>query len=89
MESKYFSFKKLFWASLFCVIPFSLLESFLALFNVVGVDFNGVLRYGIVGFIIPILFIPFIGFLFSGLCWLLLNFGNILYYRFLKLIKKK
>ncbi len=89
MDDKHFSFKKIFWAIIFFMIPFTLLASFLALFNIVGVDFNGTLRYGIVGFIIPILFFPFMGIMFSGLCWIILNLGNILHNGFLKLINRK
>jgi len=89
MDNKYYSFKQLFWACLFFTIPFSFLESLLALFNLVPVDFNNIPRYGLIGFIIPILFIPFIGFLFGGFCWVALNFGTFLYNKFFKLIKKK
>jgi hypothetical protein len=88
MENKY-SFKRLFWSYTFCAIPFAILGSFLALFNVVPVEFNGVPRYGIQGFIIPILYIPFFGLVFSCTNWLALSFGGMLYDAFLKAIKRK
>jgi hypothetical protein len=89
MDDKYFSFKKLFLCYLFCAIPFSLLAAFLALFNVVPVELNNSPRYGIDGFIIAILYIPFIGFMFSGASWLSLNFGLWVYKGFLTLTKRK
>jgi len=79
-----FPFKKIFFATTFFIIPFSILESFLAFFNVVPVDFNNSPRTGIFGFIIPILFIPFLGLMFSGLNWIVLNVGYWFYSLFFK-----
>jgi hypothetical protein len=88
MENRY-SFKRLFWSYTFCAIPFSILAAFLALFNVMPVEFNGTPRYGIQGFIIPILYTPFFGLIFGGFNWLALSFGGMLYDAFLKAIKRK
>jgi hypothetical protein len=79
-----FPFKKMFFATTFFIIPFSILESFLALFTVVSVNFNDSPRTGWVGFIIPILFIPFLGFMFSGINWVVLNVGYWFYSLFFK-----
>jgi hypothetical protein len=84
-----FPFKKLFFACIFCTIPFSILESFLALFKIVPVNFNNIPRTGLIGFIIPILFIPFLGTMFSGFSWLFLNLGYWFYGVTLKVFKKK
>jgi len=86
---KNFTFKKLFWSYTFCMVPFALLSAFLALFNVVPVVFNGRDTFGVVGFIVPIAFIPFFGLLFSGFNWLALNFGHWLYISFCKMLKIK
>lgn len=85
---QYFSFKKMFWSYTFCAIPFALLAGILALFSIMPVYFNGAPNYGFKGFIIPIVFIPFIGLLFSVTNWLALNFGTVLYNAFLRLTKK-
>lgn len=87
--NNYFSFKKMFWSYIFCAIPFALLASILALFGVIPVYFNEVPNYGLKGFVIPIVFIPFIGLLFSVTNWLALNFGAVLYNAFLRFIKRK
>jgi hypothetical protein len=79
-----FPFKKVFFATTFFIIPFSILASFLALFNVVPVEFNDSPRTGLFGFIIPILFIPFLGIMFGGLNWIVLNVGYWFYSLFFK-----
>ena len=79
-----FPFKKIFFATTFFIIPFSILESFLALFNIVPVYFNNSPRIGVIGFIIPILFIPFLGIMFSGYNWVVLNGGYWFYSLFFK-----
>jgi len=89
MDTKYFPLKKMFWSYTFCAIPFALLAGFLALFNVMPVYFNESPHYGFKGFIIPIIFIPFIGFVFSITNWLALNFGTLLFNALLKITKKK
>ena len=89
MDNKPFPFIKILWAFVFFMVPITLLESFLALFNLVTVDFNHVPRNGFMGFIIPILYFPFMAAMLSGLTWAVLNLGNWLHIGFLKLIKKK
>ena len=84
-----FPFKKIFFSTIFFIVPFSILESFFALFNVVPVNFNDVPRTGWVGFIIPILFIPFVGIMFSGLNWIVLNSGYWFYSLFFKPVEDK
>ena len=83
---KEFPFKKIFFATLFYVAPFSLLEAFLALFNVVPVNFNNKDVYGIEGFFIAIIFMPFIAIMLSGFTWFFLNFGFWLYTLFCRLL---
>ncbi|MBB2144004.1 hypothetical protein GM921_00775 [Pedobacter sp. LMG 31464] len=84
MNKDLFSFKKLFFAYLFAMIPFSLLGGILSLFNIVPVNFNGNPTYGFKGFIVAILFTPFIALMFSGLNWLFLNLGVLIYRLFSK-----
>jgi len=87
MEQNVFSFKKIFLAYLFFILPFSILESFLAYFNVAPVDFNGIPRYGFIGAIIPILFIPFLSVIISGATWVALTLGTFFYNGFMKIVK--
>jgi hypothetical protein len=87
MNNRY-SFKRLFWSYTFCAIPFAILGSLLALFNIIPVEFNGSPRYGIQGFIILILYIPFFCLIFSSINWLALSFGGTLYDEFLKMLKR-
>lgn len=84
MNRDFFTFKKLFIAYLFAMIPFSLLIGALSLFNIVPVNFNGNPTYGIKGFVVAVLFSPFIALIFSGLNFIFLNFGILL----CRLIKK-
>jgi hypothetical protein len=79
-----FPFKKIFFATIFFMAQFSILESFLALFKIVPVDFNNNPTTGITGFIIPILFTPFLGVMFSGFNWIVLNGGYWFYSLFFK-----
>ena len=88
MEKGDFSFKKLFWSYTFCAIPLALIAGLLALLHVSPVYFNESPLYGIKGFIIPILFIPFFGLLLSAANWVVLNLGYFLYNSFLRLWKK-
>jgi hypothetical protein len=88
-DNKPFTFKRMFWAYIFCMIPFSLLAGILALFNISAVNFNDIPRYGLEGFFIAIALIPFVGLVFSVTNWLALNFGNFLYNKFTLLMKRK
>jgi hypothetical protein len=88
MERNYFSFKKLFWSYTFCAIPLALLSGLLALLHISPVYFNESPTYGVKGFIVPLLFIPFFGLLFGAVNWVVLNFGFFLYNAFQKAIKK-
>ena len=84
MNKDFFSYKKIFICSLFSTVPFSLLSGLLSLFNLVPVNFNDNPTYGWKGFLVAVLFTPFIAFIFSCLNWLFLNFGVILMRIFLK-----
>jgi hypothetical protein len=79
----------MFWAYTFCVLPFLLLAGILSLLKIMPVTLNGIPRYGIEGFAISILSIPFTGLLFSVFNWLALNFGNFIYNGFMSFVKKK
>ena len=89
MDTKYFSFKKLFWAYTICSIPFALLAGILAMLNIIPIYFNEAPHYGFKGFIITIIFIPFFGVIFGVTNWLALNFGILIYRSFSKRIKKQ
>ena len=86
MDTQFFSFKKLFFAYTLFSVPFALLAGILSLLNVIPVYFNATAYYGIKGLIITIIFIPFVGIIFSITNWLALNFGVLLYR---KISKKK
>lgn len=89
MKNGYFSFKRLFWSYTFALIPFSLLSGLLSLFNVVPVNFNNIPQYGVKGLVISLLFIPFVGLIFSCLNWVFLNLGVVLQELFLKIKNKE
>ena len=89
MDKQYYSFKKLFWSYTFCSIPFLLLAGLLALFKIAPVYFNEAPVYGLKGFIVSIVFIPFTGIILSSCNWLALNFGFMLYNSFQKMSKGK
>jgi hypothetical protein len=89
MRKGYFSFNRLFWSYTFCFIPVAMLAGLLALFHVIPVYFNESPVYGIKGFVIAVLFIPFFGLLFSSMNWIVLNFGYFLYNMFLKIVRKE
>ncbi len=88
MNNRY-SFKLMFWAYTFCAMPFLILAGVLSFFNVTPIVFNGNGKYGLQGFILAIVFIPFTGLVFSCMNWLALNFGSFLFNAFLKAIRKK
>lgn len=75
MNKDFFSFKKLFTAYLFAMIPFSLLAGILSLLNIFPIIFNGNPTYGIKGFLVALLLIPFVSLMFGCLNWAFLNLG--------------
>ncbi|WP_299557143.1 hypothetical protein [Seonamhaeicola sp.] len=77
-------FKLLFINFLFAYAPFALLIGVLSLFELVPVNFNDEKVYGIKGFIIIMLFIPFVAFILSFFTWLYFVIGNF----FLNMFKK-
>ena len=83
-----FSFKILFLSYTFFSIPFFFTIGLLSLFNLVPVELNGINYFGFVGLTISLLFIPFFGFLFSCLNWVVLNLGLKFYNLALKIAKK-
>ena len=85
---KMFSFKRLFWSYTFCVIPFAVLAGLLALFGVSPIYFNEKPFYGIGGFFIAVLLIPFSGIILSSVNWVFLNFGYFLYSKFSMVFKR-
>lgn len=77
-------FKLLFINFLFAYTPFALLLGFLSLFDLVPINFNDEQVYGIKGFLVIVLFIPFVVFILSFFTWLYFVIGNF----FLNLFKK-
>ena len=91
MEKTHYNFKKLFLAYLFGYMPFALLSAILSLANVLPIYFNKHPYYGITGFVVAILTIPFVGVIFGIVNWVYLNFGSFLYdyiFRILRIGKK-
>jgi hypothetical protein len=84
IKMQHFPFKKLFFATTFFILPFAILESILALLNIVPVDFNNTPKTGWTGFMISILFFPFEAVMFSVLNWIVLNSGYWFYSLFFK-----
>lgn len=89
MDRKYFSFKKLFWSYFFSFMLASLLVGLFALFHIYPIYLNESPKYGIQGFLIALLYIPFFGFIFCCLNWLILNLGCFLYEFYLRKFKIK
>lgn len=87
MKRTYYSFKNLFLAYLFGYMPFALLSAILSLMNVLPINFNEHPYYGVVGFVIAILTIPFVGLIFGIINWVYLNFGSFLYDYICKVLK--
>lgn len=79
MKQNHYHFKPMFWAYTFFVTPFSLFEGTLALLNINPVTFIDKPRYGIVGFIIPLIYIPVLSFLIAALNWVILNIGSYIF----------
>ncbi len=84
MDSNFFSFKKLLLSYLIAGIPFAILFGSLVLFNVLPIEFNDTNHYGIKGFLITLIYIPFAGLLFTIINWGILNIGVFLYRLFSK-----
>jgi hypothetical protein len=83
----YFSYKRLIVCYIFCITPFALLQGFLSLFHIMPMYFNGQGFYGLMGFLISLLCVPFFGVIMASLNWLALNFGQFLYNCILRLSK--
>lgn len=77
-------FKRIFVTFLFGYFPFALLHIVLNLAGVLPVNFNGKEVYGIKGFLVLVLFMPFVVLIMTFFVWLYFIFGNFI----LKLVKK-
>lgn len=69
---------------LFAYTPFALFLGVLSLLEIFPVNFNGEKVYGIKGFLVLVMFIPFIVLTLSFFTWLYFIIGNF----FLKIFKK-
>ncbi|SEL95537.1 hypothetical protein SAMN05421740_11531 [Parapedobacter koreensis] len=87
MNNELFSFKKLFWSSVFGTSPFCILAGFFSLIGKIPIHFNEQPYYGIIGLIISIFLIPFISLVIGVTGWLFLNFGVVIYNAFMKIKK--
>ncbi|TSD67870.1 hypothetical protein FFF34_010915 [Inquilinus sp. KBS0705] len=88
-DERSYKFKRLFLTYLFIIAPLSVLEGVLALFHLVPVNFNNTPTYGLKGFIIVIIFSPFILSMISGANWIGLQIGDALLKECLKIFKRK
>ncbi|NLR59010.1 hypothetical protein HGH93_12920 [Chitinophaga polysaccharea] len=68
-------------------MPFGLLAAILSLVHVLPVHFNERPYYGVTGFLIAVLTIPFFGLILGILNWIYLNFGSFVYRCVLKMLK--
>ena len=87
MERTHYSFKNLFIAYVFGYMPFGLFAAILSLTNVFPIYFNKHPYYGVTGFLVAILTIPFVGFIFGVINWVYLNLGVVLYNYIFKILK--
>ncbi|MEO9872144.1 hypothetical protein [Ekhidna sp.] len=69
-------FGKLFWNMLFCIAPFVLFGSFFVLFGAVPFTFNDKQYYGILGFSMTLVLIPWIALCFAIVFWIYYSVGN-------------
>ncbi|PSL24539.1 hypothetical protein [Chitinophaga ginsengisoli] len=79
MNRKRFPFKRLFFAYTFAILPFMLIVAVLSLLGITPIHANGKPFYGVQGFFIAILLIPFFGIIMGALNWIFLNLGDYLY----------
>lgn len=79
MKKKAFPFKKLFLAYSFAFVPFGVVLAFLSLLRITPVHFYERHYYGMQGFFMAFLLIPFFGVVMGGVNWVFLNFGDYLY----------
>ena len=66
----------LFWNFLFGYFPIGLLIAILSLLGNVGFTLNNKEVYGLIGFILYIILIPFVALIFSSVSWMFLSIGN-------------
>jgi hypothetical protein len=88
MAEAYYSLKKLLLAYTFAYAPFSLIAAILSLAGLLPVNFNGQHYYGISGFIITILTIPFVAIVFGVINRIYLNLGVFVGKKVIGLFKK-
>ncbi len=72
----------LFWNFLFGYLPFGLLVAILSLLGNVAFMLNDKPVFGLIGFIMYIILIPFIALILSSVCWVYLSIGNFILKQF-------
>lgn len=77
-------FKSIFFTFLFGYAPLGLLHIILNLAGIIPVNFNEKEVYGLTGFLVIIIFTPFVILMFSSFIWLYFIVGNLI----IKIIKK-
>ena len=76
MKHEYFSFKKLLSSFFWSFVPFYLIIGILSLLNVVTANLNGKQYYGVIGFVVILFMLILCSFIFSVVCFILLNLGT-------------
>lgn len=79
-------FSKIFWNIVFFMLPMCILLGVLSLLSIMPVLFNEKPYYGIKGFLILIVYIPFFSFIFSGIYWVMYSVGNYFMKLFLRFL---
>lgn len=82
-------FKKIFITFFFAYLPFLILVSILAIFNIAPVNFNDEKVYGIKGAVILICLSPIMIAMFSAFAYLCFSFGNLILNAFITILPDK
>lgn len=77
-------FEKIFWNMFFCLAPLVLLGSLFVLFGTVPFTFNEEPYYGIVGFLMTLVLIPWVSLCFAIVFWMYYSIGNYFLRLFIK-----
>ncbi|RFS24669.1 hypothetical protein DVR12_05555 [Chitinophaga silvatica] len=80
----YFKFRSLFLAYAFAILPLGIILSFLALFEIIPINYNNDNIVGLQGLIIGLIFTLSGVIMFTVINWLYLNVGCFLYNYFRK-----
>lgn len=89
MKKDKLSFKRMFLAATFGLLPIMILTGILAMFGWDVIQLNNVYVYGVMGFFVSILMAPLAGLSLAFFCWVIFNMGEYLFSLILTLLSPK